>query len=506
MVRALSLYLPWWPIERLARRNGARKRDRPILLVETTAGRQTVVHACPFAVNAGVRPGMTVAHARALLPDASRCEPVIREHDPHGDRAALGRLAQWATGLVPIVSTDPPDGLLLDITGCDRLYHGVRNLLETLVSRVKRLGFTPTAAVAPTFRCAWAMARYGDEEGTIVRRLDRIETVARHLPVCSLQISEETVDSLSEIGIRLISELIDLPRNQLPSRFSENLTLRLDQFLGRAVEFIDPVRSPRAIEVDRQFAGPVKKFEAVQYSVRQLIDEFTDKLLHVESGVRRVRLTLERFEAEPVHMMLSLSRPTRDDRHIWQLLAPKLERANLGYGVEAIKIRALETGCLAHRQRFHPDITDASESRATLDEEQGRLLDTLVHRLGSDKVLRLRPVESHLPERLMQFEPFARSHEAGIGIYRDRPTKLFDRPEPIEVQALTPDGPVMQVQWKGHWHRVELCRGPERLTSEWWRDSSGGRDYFTVRIEEGEHLWIFRDARQRSWFVHGRWA
>lgn len=525
-MRALSLFLPWWSIQRLQRSHpsGAAREpraDRCVLLVRTVANRQTVASGCPRALHSGVAPGMTLAHARALLP-RSLGEPLVLEHDPQRDQQSLGRLARWATRLAPKVQVDGEDGLLMDVTGCDRLYHGERNLLTQLLTALARLGFTATAIIAPTFGAAWALARHdhdhafkraqqhgkNESRSGIIERLDQVVAAISSLPVAALRIDEETVHSLLEVGINHIGELLNVPRSQLPSRFSDDLMLRMDQALGRAMETIHPIRVPQVVRVDRAFDGPVKNVQAIQMGTRQLLESFATKLLECESGVLSLRLTLHRCESEAVILSLSVSRGTRDVAHLWQLLFPQLEKANLGHGVEAIELRAMETVRLPHRQRHESQWGGDVASGEAHEEERGRVLDVLMQRLGRDRVLRFEPAQSHLPERAARHVPMDHHaiKQAEPPPPRDRPTQLFDRPQPIEVQALTPDGPVSQVMWKGRSLQVESCIGPERLTSEWWRQQTDSRDYFAVRIHTGIHLWLFRDARSGRWFVHGWWA
>ena len=184
MKRALSLYLPMWSIDRARRRlrgernegwreeqeAGGRQspptpvggsRPAPILLITTTGDRQIVAQCCEQSRAAGIHPGMTVAHARALLPmkgqgprargqgrrdgqfdprSAIR-DPQSHPFTPRADAIALRRLARWCTRFCPTVAPDPElddlvdasnfdlltshfplhTGLLMDMTGCDRL-------------------------------------------------------------------------------------------------------------------------------------------------------------------------------------------------------------------------------------------------------------------------------------------------------------------------------------------------------------------------------------------------
>ena len=81
--------------------------------------------------------------------------------DDAADAAALDAIADWCDRYTPLVGLDPPDGLLLDITGCAHLFGGEESLRRDLVRRLAAQGFHTRAAIADTSGWAWAVARYG---------------------------------------------------------------------------------------------------------------------------------------------------------------------------------------------------------------------------------------------------------------------------------------------------------------------------------------------------------
>ena len=473
---------------------------------------------------AGVRPGFTVAHARALLAER---EAVFRPQRPGRDLAALTSLARWAARFSPIVAVDPPDGLQIDIAGCERLFGGEHRLLGLIADAVRRLGFQARLAVAPTFACAWAVARFGAADRTMVDAGDQYQVLA-DLPVEALRLEKTVVEALGEVGVERIGHLLDLPRSSLPARFGPELLVRLDQAVGRAPETIDPVPPASPVMVERVFSGPVKQAEAIELTVRELVTGLSGVLAQRECGARRIELRVDRFDAEPLLEVLELSRPSRDAKHLWSLLRPRVESINLGWGVERLCLAAPHLGRLPHEDETW-EWGDEAVDRNKLDRSFGELLDTLGNRLGQDRVVRMEPVASHLPERaerkqtgrketgrketgtlfrggkesrsLFSRSLFSRSFSA------DRPSLLLERPEPIEVIAIAPDGPPSWFRWRGLEQRITASAGPERLAAEWWRGPSPAtRDYFKIQIEHARWLWIYRVLESGRWFVHGVWA
>lgn len=169
MKRVVSVYLPTWRTDRLRVRarssKGRRKRSgsasaveaddpagKPLVVAST--GAQRVITAVDVAAHRlGLRRGIPLAHARAMVPDLT-----VAAADPVGDSEALHRLDLWALRYSPMVAVDPPDGLWMDITGASHLLGGERPLLDDLIHRLAGMGVTTRAAVASlegTIKCNW---------------------------------------------------------------------------------------------------------------------------------------------------------------------------------------------------------------------------------------------------------------------------------------------------------------------------------------------------------------
>ena len=563
--RAVSLYMPHWSVDLLLRRNrdplrsadrlesavrrrgdassvvgsraqnplspaGRRRNVPPILLYTTTAGRQIVVRRCEQAAAAGVCETMTLAHARALLPHNN---VLVKPHQPHRELMALKALARWALRFSPIVAVDPPDGVLIDIAGCERLFHGERQLLTAITTAVARLGFQNRLASASTFACAWAIARFGSPDQFIVPHANERKAL-EPLPIAALRVDQATIEGLREVGIDRIGHLLKLPRSSLGARFGAPLLGRLDQAMGKAAETIDPVRPVEPPMVERIFAGPTTQLEAIQLAVRELLEELSEHLQQRECGVRQLELRFDRIDAPPIRETITLSRPSRDAKHLWSLLGPKVESINLGYGVERVALTAQRWVRLSHVQMKQWG-SDA-EAAGNVERDVGALVDALANRLGSDRIMRAEPIETHVPERAFRYcavmeeqrheatpQCLAASQRRARGerdegiIDADRPAVLLQRPEPITVMALTPDGPPARLRWRGMEQRITASAGPERIAPEWWHlapgeytggknNEVGARDYFKVQDERGCWLWVYRVIETGRWFIHGLWA
>src|SRR5450631_1317809 len=157
MARVVSLFFPTWSTDRLRRTLGAAAPpvDMPLVLTGLDGRRRVVLALDVAAKRVGLRLGMPATKAQALVPGL-----IVRDADPAADAKALDRLALWALQrYAPIVAADPPDGLVIDVTGATHLHGGEDAMLKGMVERIAASSITARAAIANSWGAAYALAR-----------------------------------------------------------------------------------------------------------------------------------------------------------------------------------------------------------------------------------------------------------------------------------------------------------------------------------------------------------
>ena len=499
--RYLSLWLPEWPIERMrlkARRGGLPfpPEDRPLTLVASERGvpRLTAVGQAARALR--LVPGMALADARAACP-----ELLVRRAEASADAEELAALGLWCARYSPRVMVDGADGLALDLTGCSHLFGGERSLLADLDRRLERLGLTRRLAVAGRLAAAWAWARFG------TGGLLPAEAAALHeLPAAALRLEPDLLADLRRLGLRRVGQLAALPRATLLTRFGPALPTRLDRLLGHSEEEFVPLREPVAFSVRLGWPEPIGRTEDIAAATWRLLADLCRELERRQLGLRRVALGLHRVDGDVARLAVGTGRPVREPAHLFRLLALELDGVDIGFGIEFMLLEALETASQGAAQADLAGDADAAE----LD----RLVDQLAQRLGTTRVVRLQPIDSHIPERAQALVPAGAPLSPRPWLARQpRPLRLLPHPDPVETMAGVPDSPPMWLCRRRERLRVIATTGPERILPEWWRDdgSTRPRDYYRVTTESGASFWLSRDghygdARRPEWRVRGGFA
>lgn len=466
---------------------------------------------------------MLLADARALCPELAAVAA-----DPAGDLATLEKLALWAQRWGPWSAMDPPDGVLVDVTGAAHLFGGEERLLGDVARGFAARGLTVRAALAPTAGAAWALAHFA-APGTILAPGDDPLRLLGDLPVAALRLDDDVLTVLRRLGIKRLGELAGVSgagedpareaaaRDALHRRFrnrrspAANPLLRLDQLLGKVPEPLLPVLARPQPMVQRRLMEPLRHRSLLDRVVEDLAEDMVRTLEARGEGARRLELALWRVDGEVLVRRIELAAATREAGHMLRLFAARLEDVEAGFGIETVQLRASWSEPLSLSQS---DLDAAAEQHGTA---LAACIDRLSVRLGSAAVTRPVARASHLPERAQGWQapldpvPPAQGRLA----FHARPLKLLERPEPIAVLYASPDGYPQRFRWRGCVREVVRVEGPERIAPEWWRERSTVRlrDYYRIEDEAGRRYWIYRsglagDGRGGvpEWFLQGLFA
>lgn len=515
------------------RPSSSRESATAPIVTSLREGAKVVIHAaCPAARAQGLRRGMALTAARAMVPGL-----IVHPADPAGDAEGLRRLAialarKWS----PQVAVGGEDLIFLDLTGASHLFGGEAAMAARIVAVLARAGHHARIAVAGAPGAAAALVRHGappgsarfsaprprhagmrqaslsdapdfrirhprDDGNSYAARSKRREATAETapdtvivcppgedaawlapLPAAALRLDLADVEMLRRFGIERIGQLAELPRGPLARRFARALE-RLDQAHGRVAEPLDPVIPRAAIACRQGFLEPIATAEGIAHWLGALVPRLTAELAAAGLGARAIELVAERVDHVPQRLRIGLARASRDPAHILRLIARRIEEIEPGYGIDAMTLhvrRAEPLGPVPFDERLD----------AEAPPDLAPLIDAIANRIGMARLWRVRAVESDVPERSVgTAPPLAPDAATPPRLAADdvrrlgdgdqvpawhpawpRPARLLRRPERLDhVVAELPDRPPARFTWRGISHRVVRADGPERIHGEWWR-------------------------------------
>lgn len=534
--RSLSLWFPALAAER-AVRQGYGLPDAPFAVVGDERNAQVLVSLNAKAREAGLSRGQPLRDAHAMCPELQ-----TKLQNPAQDRAFLTVLRRWAGKFSPWVAEEPPEALVIDLTGCAHLFGGEAALMEQAVEDCAALGLTVRAGIADTVGAAWALARYSGASGGNSRSGDDIAQEARatrsraakrrhwerggaapvaqvkslkkgniappgqtrtalaDLPVAALRLDAETAAQLNRLGLRRISDLANQPRAALARRFGRHLVQRLDQALGIEPEAISPAKPQQSFAVRLTLPEPIGLIDDITAALDRLLPVLSTKLSGAGQGARQVALECHRSDHTLSRLEVGLARPSALPDRIRPLLLMKLGEIDAGFGIDMIRLIAtIIEPVHAHQHRGHVEAASAGATRLHEGTGMDDLLGRIGARVGLEAITRQHPADSHIPEKAAK--PLAAAWSEPASVWprppAPRPLEIW-RPEIVTTEDDSPHLPAT-FRWRGRVFETRTGLGPERIAPEWWLDDpdwrTGVRDYWRITTRSGDRLWLY--------FAHG---
>ncbi len=457
----------------------------------------------------GLYKGQPLANARAMVQGLT-----ILPADDKEDGKLLEQIAEWCDRFTPYVAADPPDGLILDITGAAHLFGGEAAMLTLVTEKITAQGFAVQAAIAGTSSAARALAKFAP--GHIAAPGAEAQALAR-LQVAALNVDGKITAALRRAGLKTIAQVAERQRDELATRFGKSFVAALEILLGQHGQPVSPRRPLPDLMAEQRFAEPVVADDAIAASLLSLAQCLSDVLEKRGLGLRRLRASFFRADGQVRRLALRLGSASRDAERVMRLLREKLDTLadplDPGFGFDVIRLEVLLT------ERSEAVVT-SFDSNENAKREIQYLADRLCVRHGEARVLRFVPQDTHIPEAQSAAIP-AQERDFADAVWPPRrnkndpplrPLRLLEKPEEVSAIAAVPDGPPLRFRWRRAPFEVAQAEGPERIAMEWWKNERPTRDYFRVETSEGQRFWLYRDGLYDQgglvprWYLHGIFA
>jgi len=468
------IVLPRLALDAVLRRSP--DRDAPLALVDGPAQLRHLHAVNDAAAAAGLRAGMRLVAAHALLP---RFEMV--RHDPVAETRWQRFLAAWAYRHSSLVSAQWPGCIVLEVRASFRLLGPWPRIEARLREELHALGFAHRIAMAPTARAARVFA--GLRDGFAVDHPAAMRTALDRVPVRHAQLPGNAGERLQRMGIRDLGGLRGLPRDGLRRRFGDELAQAIDRLYGEADDPLALYAPPDRFDARIELGHEVESHLPLLFPLRRLIGDLCTLLSIRDGGVQRFQLQLEHEHRARTDLDIGLLAAEREPGLLFDVLRSRLERVAIPKPVVALRLLAREL------PPFVPASHDLFEQRLQQAMPWPQLRERLRARLGEDAVHAIAPTGDPRPERAWRRVQGEANRVDPAPPRPPRPTWLLPRPLPLRDVG------------------ARIVAGPERLESGWWDGGDARRDYYVLENARGQRAWAFAPpGEQDGWMLHGWFA
>jgi protein ImuB len=469
----------------------------------------------------GIRPGQTVAEARAIA-----AHLVVRSVTSEHLTAELGRIAEVGLALGTTVSVDSGDGtssldtVWIDLTGAAHLHAGEEGVLIEMGARIADFGHRARVAIADGPRLAKAAAVFADSRETIVAPGGGRGLMAP-LPLDALPLSREQVVWLNRLGLWKVEEITALPTEAVGSRLGQRWRDALDLALGCDDAPLVPYELPRTPTESAEWDDGVTSMEPLLFTLRALTSRLSARLrgrgeaaqslelwAPYDVSIAALRGVARGGEDHPLRaglcFRIDLPSPLAGAEDLFRVFKSKLEHARIEAPARALSIQARTlTAATAVQLSLRGEETIDADPRALAILLAELSADIGAHQLG---VLEIAPV--HRPEGRTKLAPilsFAEPRAAWTLEPSDEqfPTRLLKTA--LALPFVPTRGATLAIDH--HLFTVTRVRHAMRIDQvEWWKPDPVCRDYMRVWLTSGRKnvdAWVYTDRTTGRAYLHG---
>lgn len=364
------------------------------------------------------------------------------------------------------------------------------------------------AALSISPICAEVAARHGKGAHVAITPGTERDYLAP-FPVGVLEPSLSLSSMLDGIGVESCGDLARLELESVEVRFgAEGARLwRLSRADDSRRIFTSIPRALPTASLD-WVDYTLKDGERLVFIINALIGNITSELTSRGHCAREMTMIFSLANRESFEHLVRPARSTASHKAWMRLIRTHLERLTLPDGVIGITIRVESVTGEVERQG---DIFDRGFATSRAAEE------TIAQLLDDQGAVVVTPRSSQHPliDRRTEWisqEPAQASARIQL---RERVVKamaaprltlqLLPEPRRVAVETKRRRDHELPVQYRDNqWMKIVSAAGPDRVSGGQWSEPYA-REYFRCVTDDGMMVWLYRDAREDEWYLHGWW-
>ena len=181
--------------------------------------------------------------------------------DVKKDKAALMSVAQQFSYAIELLE----DGILFDVSGLQNLVGDKNKISQKILGEMKSHALSGSVAVAETIDTATLLARESANQLAETSSDPKSHIASSddfsQLPLSNLTIDDDTLNVFSDLGIKSIRDLQQVPKDELIRRYGQRFEHIIDIIEQKGGRLLTPNAKDNEVKWDYQLDFPVDDFE-----------------------------------------------------------------------------------------------------------------------------------------------------------------------------------------------------------------------------------------------------
>jgi DNA polymerase-4 len=477
-------------------------RNRPVILTDDDTETAPVSACNGRAARYDVTVGMTAARANSLCPGL-----IVGQRDIEREKDLLRRMIGSLEQVGPDI--EPGDGsVFLETSRLRRMYGDEQGIARRIFAVLRPYGYPLKIGFGTNKFVARAAAGQAESNRCLIIPTGVEGSWLHHLHVDRLALSEETEETLADLGIVTIGQAAALPPNEVLARFGRDGLALTRRARGDDPELFLPKRPDDDYRGVITLDYPSRNTESLTRTIERILGGLLEHLRRHGRAAVEVQVTFQLDDHTESVFKASVERPAASPDRFLRQIRSRLERFRLDASVTDIGVRIPQASTLHLEQTTF----DRRSSAAAIDR---RTCETIHRNLNGNRLCTVELCPAGLPERTFRLSPVMPSpgrsqtntgaDEPNIPVYSLRHIaglRLLQPPRPAEVRLDRDVGGQGTVYDGSRAYRITCRRGPWKLSGDWWL-TGFDRLYYELSTADARRYLVFFDRGKSRWFLQG---
>lgn len=395
------------------------------------------------------------------------------------------------------------DGVLLDVSGLDRLIGKPDQIAQNILERLKTTGVPGNIAVAATVDTAILLAR---------QKKGLNHTIAspaefQKLPLSDLDIENDSIGIFNELGINNIEELRQVPVDDLINRYGQDFRKVIDVIEQNDKSFLTPNIKESNVAWHYELDFPVDDFEQLIFIVNHGLDNLLGHIATRGLSTEQLDITFKLNNKTSRSYEIKTSFPTLE-KTFW------LKLINLRVSLDPPEAAIMSVNVVSHFTRPRPDQKGLYAVSRPEPESLLLTVNKIKKLVGEENVgvpvllnQRLSEAFALDPDNLPDVRTGSGSDWVPGSLNghnpRDRGIIAFTwYHPPVRAEVLVRDGRLIFIKTKYFSGHVREYSGVWKANSKWW-DRSWKTQEWDIEVENNG---VYRLCKvDKEWFLAGEY-
>ena len=345
---------------------------------------RSVVSAANYeARKFGVHSAMPVFQARQKCPEAVFLPPSMGRY-----KELSAKIMSILCEFSPLVEPSSIDEAYVDITGCERLFGGVREIALSIKKKIKEtLNLTCSLGAAPNKFLAKIASDMDKPDGLTIIVPENVEQFIKTLPIHKVPgVGKNTHDKLTLLGIKTLGDVKKYPEEILIKKFGKfgHRLMELADGIDRSV--VTPTAETKSVSTEETLLEDTDDKQVLKKYILKQAEKIGRELRKLEVRAKTISIKIKHSDFKQITRSVTIKDPTQSSEVIIREAFQLLENYRMPKKARLIGVGA--SNLVSKAEPIQIDIFERDDIKISKWETVDEAIDTITDKFGTDAIKR----------------------------------------------------------------------------------------------------------------------